>query len=126
MQVERYDGTQKDYLPVSDAGELAPFTETSLLAQILERINRLPKDGSRFLVFSVKEELTIMKFLGQVVGGPHLERSFRQQKRSEEILLDILLRPVGWNTTLVPTNGDGMTPPSDVAAWSLALAPLRC
>lgn len=124
MEVLRYDHAIGGYVTVSQMSALVSFDEAPLFVQLDERLRDLPRDGSRFLMFSPEEESMMIGFMNQVMGDSFPREKGKHRTALVAQLLDYLLRPSGWVTTLIPTDGDGATPSEDLEAFSLGLAAL--
>jgi hypothetical protein len=63
------DGNVKKYVEIKNCGVLQPFTKKrSLLTQVLNAANELPRDTLAILVFSTTERIQISSFGKQLVG----------------------------------------------------------
>jgi len=104
---------------IKDVGSLRPFSEISLLAQILPYFEKIT--NTCVLVFS-KEEVAQMDVLSnQVIGGLQTDQGLGRTQQGANLLLGTLLKYEGMFCSYIPTDGDLSKPFTQVTEWAFAI-----
>ena len=123
FQLNRYGGKQRagKYYELRGCGELRPFTEASLLTQILDVTGPTDVGGAEFLVFSKEEEAHVIALANLVLGGLEVNQGLGHVRRGVELLLSPLLSPAGLYLKHIPADGDCNKPIAEITNWLLAV-----
>ncbi|MBI4088520.1 hypothetical protein HY415_00260 [Candidatus Kaiserbacteria bacterium] len=123
FQLDRYGGKHRagKYRELRGCGELRPFTEASLLTQILDVTGPTDVGGSEFLVFSKEEEDRVIALVNLVIGGLEVNQGLGHVRRGVELVLSPLLSPTGLYLKHIPADGDCNKPIAEVIDWLLAI-----
>ena len=100
MKIFQLDGGR--YLELKDCGALQPFSEASLLKQIMTVVEDITRGESTCLVFSKEEEAQVTALSYLVVGGLHANQGLGHIRYGIDLFLSPLLRPEGLLMTFVP------------------------
>ncbi|MFZ2167523.1 MAG: hypothetical protein WAV50_01485 [Minisyncoccia bacterium] len=109
------------YQSFKDCDALQPFSEASLLAQIVSNAADIGRGDSTCLVFSKEEEARVAELSELVVGKLQVNQGMGHTRYGIDLLLSALLHPAGLCMTYVPASGDGNKPIPDIKDWLLAI-----
>lgn len=115
------------FMEIQDYGDLRPFSEVSLLLQIMQIMDttqKLPQvlvGGQRWLVFSPTEEAQVAVLSEQIVGGLKTDQGLGHGMSGSVLLLTKLLSQIGLYVSYFPANKDAHKLLKDNDGWLLAL-----
>ena len=128
MKIFGFKVGSKEFVVIKDCGELKPFTEASLLAQLLAADDGVEEviDGydQMWVVFSPSDEDQISNLSSKVVGDLEIDRGLGHKISGNNLLLTKLLDGTGLYVSAFPTNANVHKPVTDEEGWSLAIQSL--
>lgn len=121
MDVFDFHKPTMKYRRLFSCGALRPFTEMSLVEQILNAVKLMSKNDCEYIVFSKEESDQVHALAKQVVGGLRTNQGLGHGIEGTQLLLWPLLRQSGLSLTSIPADGNGNQTYAQVKNWLLAV-----
>lgn len=109
MQITQPNIRKTHYRSIRDFGDLKPFAEQSLFAQVVPALREAKRRTGALVIFSKQDEEQMAILCEQVIGGIELNRGMGHTSRGLPLFLNILFRPEA-SMEWIPVDGDMKKP----------------